>query len=161
MLHCGVSGGKVLTQCAVGFDTDLARKRGAGVGRVWGGEGGGWIPIGGGAERYATIVKIITYRIELPTLAKLTEMLVEEERQLATADEGNTVPGRRSATAFAVQTNRGQPGKPPRKCWVCDKVGHVALHCPEATCYGCGKRGHMVRNCPKKQTAHASVAIAF
>ena len=43
MLHYGVGGGKVLTQCAVGFDTDLARKRGAaaGAGQVRGrcGEG--------------------------------------------------------------------------------------------------------------------------
>ena len=41
MLHCRVGGGKVRTQCAVGFDTDLARKRGTGVGQVWGGEGQG------------------------------------------------------------------------------------------------------------------------
>ena len=33
-------------------------------------------------DHYTTTVKVITYSSELPDLTKLTEMLVEEERQL-------------------------------------------------------------------------------
>ena len=36
-------------------------------------------------DRYTTTVKVITYSSELPDLTKLTEMLVEEERQLELA----------------------------------------------------------------------------
>ena len=108
--------------------------------------------------RYATVSKIITLSPELPTLSKLSELLVEEERLLGAA------PERDIGDDPLVLAARGQrsTGDGPRRCWKCEQTGHIAARCPKIRCFECGGRGHIAKHCPKQQRNGAVMtAIAF
>lgn len=40
--------------------------------------------------------------------------------------------------------------KSDRRCYECNKTGHIAAHCNLTRCFECGKRGHVARECPRR-----------
>lgn len=41
--------------------------------------------------------------------------------------------------------------RPERRCYECNKTGHVAAQCRFAICFECGRQGHFSRECPRRK----------
>ncbi|XP_066905871.1 uncharacterized protein [Halyomorpha halys] len=41
-----------------------------------------------------------------------------------------------------------------RRCYECNKTGHVAAQCKYTRCYECGRQGHVARECPRRNPRH-------
>lgn len=53
-----------------------------------------------------------------------------------------------------VEYSTRQPLRPPRKCFLCGEISHLARSCPlrkkTVTCFACGEAGHRVAECPAR-----------
>lgn len=66
-------------------------------------------------------------------------------------------PMRRNTGAknFDKRPSRGtdeRRKKPEKRCYECNRTGHVAAQCNLTRCYECGRQGHVARECPKRHT---------
>nr|XP_014287089.1 ATP-dependent RNA helicase glh-2-like [Halyomorpha halys] len=37
-----------------------------------------------------------------------------------------------------------------RRCYECNRTGHIAAQCKLTRCYVCGRQGHVARECPRR-----------
>nr|XP_024214290.1 serine/arginine-rich splicing factor RS2Z33-like [Halyomorpha halys] len=56
-------------------------------------------------------------------------------------------------TAFEKRASRGldyRRRKSERRCYECNRTGHIAAQCTLTRCYECGRQGHIARECPRR-----------
>lgn len=44
--------------------------------------------------------------------------------------------------------SRGPKKEDTRRCYECNRSGHIAANCPSVKCFECGNKGHVARACP-------------
>ncbi|XP_014275991.1 uncharacterized protein [Halyomorpha halys] len=58
-----------------------------------------------------------------------------------------------SNTGFEKRRSRGLDArrrKSERRCYECNRTGHIAAQCTLTRCYECGRQGHIARECPRR-----------
>ncbi|XP_064472919.1 uncharacterized protein LOC135387751 [Ornithodoros turicata] len=108
----------------------------------------------------------------LTDLAKLADRYLEAQCQSSLGKNKNEeveVVGEPKRTTNVKQVRDREENRNPRRCYLCNKIGHVASECRSrqgrhvgVTCYTCGKAGHTARQCWEKATAkpQASCIVA-
>lgn len=56
----------------------------------------------------------------------------------------------RSFEKRSSRTQDEKRRKPDRRCYECNRTGHLAAQCNLTRCFECGRRGHVARECPKR-----------
>ena len=128
-----------------------------------------------GLQRDLTFQDIVKHLIDHQEKERLNEKMrrFKEDEGHAYAlhhAKSNTRPpkwkngGRSSSSGSGVHASSNQGKREDRRCFECDKPGHIARNCrskkPKSntsdgvkTCFNCGGKGHISPNCPSKKNS--------